>query len=92
MVGAADNLRLQTYVNGELRQDSSTSDMLFSVRDIVSFASQGTTLQKGTVIMTGTPSGVAMGMKPAPVYLKDGDVVEVVIDQLGRTRNTMSFE
>ncbi|KAL1966636.1 hypothetical protein VTN77DRAFT_4047 [Rasamsonia byssochlamydoides] len=72
LVGAADTLHLQTYVNGALRQDSSTSDMLFNVRDIVSFASQGTTLQKGTVIMTGTPSGVAMGMKPAPAYLKDG--------------------
>jgi 2-keto-4-pentenoate hydratase/2-oxohepta-3-ene-1,7-dioic acid hydratase in catechol pathway len=79
-------------VNGELRQDSNTSDMLFKVRDIVSFASQGTTLQKGTVIMTGTPSGVAFGMKPTAIFLKHGDVVEVVIDQLGRTKNTMTFE
>ncbi|KAL2013189.1 hypothetical protein VTN00DRAFT_714 [Thermoascus crustaceus] len=92
LVGAADNLRLQTLVNGEVRQDSNTSDLLFPVRDIVSFVSQGTTLEKGTVIMTGTPSGVAMGMKPAPVYLKNGDVVEVVIEQLGSTKNVMAFE
>ncbi|KAL2216633.1 fumarylacetoacetate hydrolase [Thermoascus aurantiacus ATCC 26904] len=92
LIGAADNLRLQTFVNGEVRQDSNTNDMLFSVRDIVSFVSQGTTLEKGTVIMTGTPSGVAMGMKPTPVYLKNGDVVEVVVEQLGSTRNVMAFE
>jgi len=42
--------------------------------------------------MTGTPSGVAMGMKPTPVYLKNGDVVEVVVEQLGSTRNVMAFE
>lgn len=92
IVGAADNLRLQTLVNGEVRQDSNTNDLLFPVRDIVSFVSQGTTLEKGTVIMTGTPSGVAMGMKPTPVYLKNGDVVEVIIEQLGGTKNVMAFE
>ncbi|KAJ9647340.1 hypothetical protein H2199_002328 [Coniosporium tulheliwenetii] len=92
VVGAADNLDLQTYVNGEIRQSSNTSDLLFGVREIVSFISQGTTLEKGTVIMTGTPAGVAMGMKPEPKYLKDGDVVEVKIEQLGSTRNRMAFE
>ena len=58
---------------------------------LISFLSQGTTLEKGTVIMTGTPSGVAMGMAP-PKYLKDGDVVEVVVEGLGATRNVMVFE
>lgn len=48
-------------------------------------------MEKGTVIMTGTPSGVAMGMAP-PKYLKDGDVVEVVVEGLGATRNVMVFE
>lgn len=91
MVGAADNLRLQTFVNGEPRQDSNTNDLLFNVPHIVSFASQGTTLEKGTVIMTGTPAGVAMGMTP-PKYLKNGDVVEVVIENLGCTKNAMVFE
>ncbi|KAJ5626404.1 5-carboxymethyl-2-hydroxymuconate isomerase [Penicillium lagena] len=91
IVGAADNLRLQTFVNGEQRQDSNTSDLLFGVQRIISFMSQGTTLEAGTVIMTGTPAGVAMGMK-VPKYLKDGDVVEVEIEHLGRTRNMMSFK
>jgi len=92
IVGDASNLRIQTHVNGESRQDSNTSDLLFPVKEIVSFISQGTTLEKGTVIMTGTPSGVAFGMKPHPVWLKDGDVVEVSIEQLGSTKNKMVFE
>ena len=91
ILGAADKLRLQTFVNGEIRQDSNTSDLLFGVREIVSFASQGTTLERGTVIMTGTPSGVAMGMK-VPKYLQHGDVVEVKIEHLGTLRNRMVFE
>jgi 2-keto-4-pentenoate hydratase/2-oxohepta-3-ene-1,7-dioic acid hydratase in catechol pathway len=92
VVGEADNLRLQTFVNGELRQDSNTNDLLFGVRELVSFLSQGTTLEKGTVILTGTPAGVAMGMKPTPLYLKDGDVVEVKIEGLGSCKNQMVFE
>lgn len=91
VVGHADDLQLQTFVNGELRQDTNTSDLLFGVADIVSFSSQGQTLEKGTIIMTGTPSGVAMGMSP-PKWLKDGDVVEVKIQHLGTIRNRMVFE
>jgi 2-keto-4-pentenoate hydratase/2-oxohepta-3-ene-1,7-dioic acid hydratase in catechol pathway len=91
VVGNAGNLRLQTWVNGELRQDTNTSDLLFGVEKIVAFISQGTTLEKGTVIMTGTPAGVAMGMKE-PKWLKDGDVVEVRVEELGSVKNTMSFE
>jgi 2-keto-4-pentenoate hydratase/2-oxohepta-3-ene-1,7-dioic acid hydratase in catechol pathway len=92
VVGAADNLRLQTFVNGEVRQDSNTNDLLFGVKAIIEFLSQGTTLEKGTVIVTGTPAGVAMGMKPEPIYLKDGDVVEVRIEELGSTKNKMVYE
>lgn len=92
LVGAANNLRLQTWVNGELRQDSDTSDLLFGVKEIVAFISQGTTLQKGTIIMTGTPAGVAMGMKPEPKYLVNGDVVKVRIEHLGTTTNKMVWE
>ena len=90
VVGAADTLELRTWVNGELRQSSSTSDLLFGVKQIIAFLSQGTTLEQGTVIMTGTPAGVAMGM-PEPKYLQDGDVVEVEISQLGRCSNRMKF-
>ena len=92
VVGAADNLRLQTFVNGHVRQDSNTNDLLFGARTIISFLSQGTTLEKGTVILTGTPAGVAMGMKPKPQYLEDGDVVEVRVEGLGSCKNRMVFE
>ena len=86
----ASGLRLQTFVNGESRQDEMSDDLLFGVEYIVEFISQGTTLQKGTVILTGTPSGVAMGMK-SPKWLKDGDEVRVRIDQLGHVKNKMAF-
>ncbi len=91
VVGSASGLTLQTFVNGEERQNTSTSDLLFGVEEIVAFCSQGTTLEAGTVILTGTPSGVAMGMKE-PRYLNDGDVVEVRISQLGAVKNKMAFE
>ncbi|KAK5659816.1 hypothetical protein OQA88_1028 [Cercophora sp. LCS_1] len=91
VVGNAGNLRLQTFVNGELRQDTNTNDLLFNTEVIVSFISQGTTLEAGTVIMTGTPAGVAMGMAQ-PKWLKDGDVVEVKIEELGSVKNKMAFE
>ncbi|KAJ3493420.1 hypothetical protein NLG97_g4743 [Lecanicillium saksenae] len=91
VVGDASGLHLQTLVNGEERQNSPTNDLLFGVKELVSFCSQGTTLEVGTVILTGTPSGVAMGMKE-PKYLKDGDEVEVRISHLGSVRNRMVFE
>ncbi|KAH9204537.1 hypothetical protein DL95DRAFT_319277 [Leptodontidium sp. 2 PMI_412] len=91
IVGAADNLDLKTYVNGELRQDSNTSDLVFGVTELVSFLSQGSTLQKGTVIMTGTPGGVAMGME-VPKWLAEGDVVEVRLGGLGSCVNKVVYE
>lgn len=91
VVGAADHLRLQTLVNGEVRQDSNTNDLLFNVAAIISFLSQGSTLQRGTVIMTGTPDGVALGMA-SPKWLKDGDQVEVRIEQLGSCVNRIVYE
>ncbi|CAK7227923.1 hypothetical protein SBRCBS47491_006730 [Sporothrix bragantina] len=90
-VAAASQLTLQTFVNGEERQNTSTSDLLFGVIPILRFCSQGTTFLPGTVILTGTPSGVAMGMKE-PRYLNDGDMVEVRISELGRIRNKMVHE
>lgn len=90
IVGNASTLRLQTFVNGEKRQDTGTDDLLFGVEEIIAFISQGTTLEKGTIIMTGTPAGVAMGMA-SPKWLKDGDIVEVKIDQLGSVSNKMVF-
>lgn len=77
-------LNLRSFVNGEPRQDSNTSDMIFDVRTIVHHLSQYVTLEPGDLILTGTPQGVALsGNYP---YLKAGDVVEIEIDGLGRQR------
>ncbi|HRJ50087.1 MAG TPA: fumarylacetoacetate hydrolase family protein, partial [Phycisphaerales bacterium] len=81
-------LRVVCRVNGLIMQDAPTSDMIFSVQHLVSACSQGTTLLPGTVILTGTPSGVGMARKP-PVYLKAGDRVEVEIDRIGLMANTV---
>lgn len=71
-------LRLVTKVNGQVMQDASTGDMTFDVPTLISELSRGTTLPAGTVILTGTPSGVGMARKP-PVWLKHGDKVEISI-------------
>ena len=78
------NLRLRSWVNGELRQDSTTADMIFPVDHIVWHLSQHLALEPGDIILTGTPEGVALsGRFP---YLSAGDVVEIEIDGLGRQR------
>ena len=84
-----DALRLTTRVNGEVRQDSTTADMVFDVATLVSFLSTGRTLPAGTVILTGTPSGVGYARTP-PVWLQSGDVIEVEIEQLGTLRNPVA--
>jgi 2-keto-4-pentenoate hydratase/2-oxohepta-3-ene-1,7-dioic acid hydratase in catechol pathway len=84
-------LRLVTRVNGVVMQDETTADMIFDVATLVSELSRGMTLVPGTVILTGTPSGVGTARKP-PVYLKDGDVVEVEIEGLGLLRNPVRAE
>jgi 2-keto-4-pentenoate hydratase/2-oxohepta-3-ene-1,7-dioic acid hydratase in catechol pathway len=91
VVGAADNLTLKTYVNGELRQVTNTSDLLFGVRALVAFCSRGQTLQKGSLIMTGTCGGVGLFMKP-PRFLKHGDVVAVDIENIGSVVNKFIFD
>ncbi|MGS0742329.1 fumarylacetoacetate hydrolase family protein [Glaciimonas sp. GG7] len=75
-------LGMELSVNGVVKQRSNTADMIFSVAQIVSYLSQFMTLLPGDVIITGTPSGVGLGMKP-PQFLKKGDVVSLHIDQLG---------
>jgi acylpyruvate hydrolase len=76
------SLSLRTWVNGELRQDSSTSNLIFGVRDVVAFIAETCTLHAGDLILTGTPSGVGMGMDP-PRFLASGDVVRIEIESLG---------
>jgi 2-keto-4-pentenoate hydratase/2-oxohepta-3-ene-1,7-dioic acid hydratase in catechol pathway len=77
-----NNLKLKSYVNGEKRQDSTTNDFIFKVQEVVSFLSCGCTLLPGTVILTGTPAGVAEGMKGQP-WLKPGDKVVTEIEHIG---------
>ena len=79
------NLRLWSRVNGEIRQDGNTSDMIFPVNHLLSYISQFLTLLPGDVVATGTPSGVGMGMTP-PQFLKVGDVVEFGIEHIGEFR------
>ena len=79
-----NRLRLTTTVNGEMRQDSNTADMIYSVEELVSYISQYMTLEPGDLILTGTPEGVIIGQPIAErVYLKAGDEVTVEVEQLG---------
>ena len=84
-------LDILTKVNGEVRQKTSTSDMIWSVKQILVHLSRGTTLRAGTCIMTGTPSGVGLFMKPQE-FLNDRDMVEVEIENIGAIRNKFVFE
>ena len=77
---------IRTIVNGEVRQDSNTELLYFGVAKLIATISAGITLEPGDVIATGTPEGVGMGFDP-PKYLRDGDVVEVEIDGIGRLVN-----
>lgn len=78
------DLRLRTRVNGEVRQDASTRDMIFSVPQVLSYVSRFLTLQPGDVVLTGTPDGVGP--------LAPGDVVEVTIDEIGTLRNQVAAD
>ena len=80
------NLNLGLSVNGEVRQNGNTSKMIFTVAQIISHLSHLMTLHPGDVISTGTPPGVGMGIKPEPVYLKEGDVMELWVEGLGTQR------
>jgi len=80
-----NNLRLWLKVNGKTMQDGNTSNFIFSIPFVISYVSQFMTLLPGDVISTGTPAGVGLGFNP-PVYLKEGDVVELGIDGLGTSR------
>lgn len=82
-------LSLRTWVNGELRQDSSTKHLIFDVPTLVSFISETCTLMPGDLILTGTPSGVGMGMDP-PRFLASGDVVRIEIELLGAIEHAIA--
>ena len=84
-VADPQNLRVWLSLNGKVVQDSNTDDMIFSVREIISYMSRFMKLQPGDIIATGTPSGVGMGMKPQR-FLRPGDVMEVEVEGLGKQR------
>ena len=89
-INNAQNLHIITKVNGEIRQNSSSSKMVISIEKIISSLSRVMTLEAGDIISTGTPAGVAMSMKE-PKYLKDDDIVEITIENLGTIRNRITF-
>ena len=83
------NLRISSRLNGQTMQDASTSQMIHSVADLVSYLSRYHTLLPGTIILTGTPAGVGSGRTPR-VFLRDGDVIEVEIEGFGSLRNPVT--
>jgi 2-keto-4-pentenoate hydratase/2-oxohepta-3-ene-1,7-dioic acid hydratase in catechol pathway len=85
-VGNPHHLAIRCWVNGELRQDSNTDQMIFKIPEAIAFINRTCTLLPGDIISTGTPDGVGVFRKP-PVFLKPGDVVEIEIEKLGRLRN-----
>jgi 2-keto-4-pentenoate hydratase/2-oxohepta-3-ene-1,7-dioic acid hydratase in catechol pathway len=86
-----DSADISLMLNGETMQDSNTSDLVFSCRELVSFISLNMTLAPGSVIMTGTPEGVGFGRKP-PVFLQAGDVMSATIAGIGTLRNQVVAE
>jgi 2-keto-4-pentenoate hydratase/2-oxohepta-3-ene-1,7-dioic acid hydratase in catechol pathway len=87
-VGDPQLLGIKTWVNGDIRQNSNTGDMIFTVAEIVSYISRYFTLEPGDLIVTGTPEGVAMGREDKP-WLKPGDEVVVEVEKLGSLKNVM---
>jgi 2-keto-4-pentenoate hydratase/2-oxohepta-3-ene-1,7-dioic acid hydratase in catechol pathway len=85
------NLRLSCVLNGQVMQDANTSDMIFPVAELIAYLSTGATLLPGSVILTGTPSGVGFTRKP-PVFLMPGDTVEVTVEGIGTLSNPVELQ
>jgi 2-keto-4-pentenoate hydratase/2-oxohepta-3-ene-1,7-dioic acid hydratase in catechol pathway len=86
-----NNLRLRTFLNGQVMQDHTTSDMIFDVPALIESLSSTMTLLPGSIILTGTPHGVGFARTP-PVWLKAGDTIAVEIEKIGRLENPVSAE
>ena len=87
-----NKLKIATILNGERVQDWNTDDMIFDVPTLIEYLSGSTTLLPGTVILTGTPHGVGMAVKPSPRWLKPGDTVSIEIEKIGTLTNTVALE
>ncbi|KAF2180247.1 hypothetical protein K469DRAFT_693401 [Zopfia rhizophila CBS 207.26] len=91
MIPDPQKLNYTTKVNGEVRQKTGTDDMIWTVAQIIEHLTRGTTVRAGTVIMTGTPSGVGLFMEPKG-FVKDGDVVDIHVEGIGSLVNKMKFQ
>jgi len=90
-ISRPDRLGLKTFLNGQIMQDGSTSDWLFSLPQLLSFLSQRITLEPGDIVSTGTPAGVGVFRKP-PIFLKPGDIVRLEADQIGVLQNNVTAQ
>ena len=88
-VADPQKLGIQTWVNGELRQSSNTSNLVFGIDELIGFLAETCTLRPGDLILTGTPGGVGQGMDP-PRYLQSGDVIRIEIEQLGSIEHSVA--
>jgi acylpyruvate hydrolase len=89
---AAKGLKIETRLNGTVMQSDNTDNMMFPVKEMLVYITQGMTLEPGDVIFTGTPSGVGHARKPNPVWMRNGDVCEVEIEKVGLLRNPIADE
>ena len=85
----AQNLKMKTIINGKIMQDGNTKDMIHSINYVIAYLSTFIKLQKGDLIIFGTPDGVGAGIKPNPVFLKDGDIIELEIEGLGKQKHNV---
>jgi 2-keto-4-pentenoate hydratase/2-oxohepta-3-ene-1,7-dioic acid hydratase in catechol pathway len=90
-LGDPQNLRVTCTLNGQVMQDANTSDMIFPVAELIAYLSTGATLLPGSVILTGTPSGVGFTRKP-PVFLMPGDTIEVSVEGIGTLSNPVELQ
>ena len=81
------NLNMKTTVNGKIMQNGNTKDMIHSINHVIAYLSTFIKLQRGDLIIFGTPDGVGAGIKPNPVFLKDGDMIELEIEGLGKQKH-----
>jgi 2-keto-4-pentenoate hydratase/2-oxohepta-3-ene-1,7-dioic acid hydratase in catechol pathway len=89
---AAKGLKIQSRLNGNVMQSDNTDNMMFPIVEMLVYITQGITLDPGDVIFTGTPSGVGHARKPNPVWMKNGDTIEVEIEGIGTLRNPIADE
>jgi len=89
---AGKGLKIQSRLNGAVMQSDNTDNMMFPVRELLVYVTQGMTLEPGDIIFTGTPSGVGHARKPNPVWMKQGDICEIEIEGIGTLRNPIQNE